>query len=101
VAGGMLSRIQKFIEVGDQKINENQVRFNKMPDIFNFTAQSEPVLSDDTDHTGDIECFENQYYQVEVEFSELLHSVVDHYATDTVRQAVVCQKTVIILQGHM
>jgi len=35
VARGMLSRIQNFIEVGDQKINEIQVRFNKLVDIFN------------------------------------------------------------------
>jgi len=34
-------------------------------------------LSDDTDHTGDRELFENQYYQVEAKFSELLHPVMD------------------------
>jgi len=79
IARGMLSCIQNFIEVGDQKINEIQVRFNKLPDIFNRydVAQSELELSDDTDHTGDRELFENQYYQVEAKFSELLHPVVD------------------------
>jgi len=48
----MLSHIQNFIEAGDQNINEIQVRFNKLPDIFNRydTAQSELELSDDTDH---------------------------------------------------
>jgi len=35
VERGMLSRIQKFIEICDQKINEIQVRFNKLPNIFN------------------------------------------------------------------
>ena len=42
VARGMLSRIQNFIETGDQKTNEIQVRLNKLPDIFNRydTAQS-------------------------------------------------------------
>jgi hypothetical protein len=30
-----------------------------------------------TDHTGDRELFENQYYQVEAKFNELLHPVVD------------------------
>jgi len=40
---GILSRIQNFIEVGDQKMNEIQVRFNKLPHIFNRydIAQSE------------------------------------------------------------
>ena len=43
VARGMLSRIQNFMETGDQKIHEFQVRFNKLPDIFTRydTAQSE------------------------------------------------------------
>jgi len=42
VAREMLSRIQNFNEVGDHKINEIQMRFNKLPDIFNRydTAQS-------------------------------------------------------------
>jgi hypothetical protein len=35
VARGMLSRIQTFIEVGDQKLNNIQVRLKKLPDIFN------------------------------------------------------------------
>jgi len=63
----MLSRMQDFIEVGDHKINEIQVMFNKLPDIFKRydTAQSELELSDDTDHSGDRELFETQYYQVE------------------------------------
>jgi len=79
VARGMLTRIQTFIDTGDQKINDIQVRFNKLPDIFSRydTAQSELELSDDVDHSGDREQFENQYYQVEAKFNELLHPVVD------------------------
>ena len=79
VARGMLSRIQNFIEAGDQKINDIQVRCNKLPDIFNRYdgAQSELELSDDTDHTGDRELFENQYYQVEAKCNELLHPLMD------------------------
>ena len=79
VARGMLSRIQNFIEVGVNKINEIQVRFNKFPDIYNRydTAQSELELSDDTDHSGDRELFQTQYYQVEAKFSELLHPVIE------------------------
>jgi hypothetical protein len=75
----MLSRIQNFIEAGDQKLNDIQVRSNKLPDIFNRydTAQSKLELSDDTDHSGDRELFENQYYQVEAKLSELLRPVVE------------------------
>ena len=69
----MLSRIQNFIEAGDQKINDIRVRCNKLPDIYNRydIAQSELELSDDTDHTGDRELLENQYYQVEANFNEI------------------------------
>jgi hypothetical protein len=79
VARGMLTRIQHYIEAGEHKINEIQVRFDKLSDIFNRydTAQSELELSDDTDHSGDRELFENQYYEVEARFHELLHPVVD------------------------
>jgi len=79
VARGMLSRIQNFIEAGNQKINDFQVRCNKLLDIFNRydIAQSELELSDNRDHTGDRELFENQYFQVEAKLNELLHPVMD------------------------
>jgi len=79
VARGMLTRIQAFIDTGDQKIIDIQVRFNKLSDIFcrYDTAQSELELSDDVDHSDDREQFEIQYYQVEARFNELLHPVVD------------------------
>ena len=79
VARGMLTRLQNFIDTGDQKLNDIQVRFNKLPDIFcrYDTAQSELELSDDVDHSDDREQFEIQYYQVEAKFNELLHPVVD------------------------
>jgi len=66
VARGMLTRIQHFIEAGKHKINEIQIRFDKLSDIFNRydTAQSELELSDDTDRSGDRELFEKQYYHV-------------------------------------
>jgi len=71
VARGMLSRNQNFIEAGDQQINDIQVRCNKLPDIFNRydIAQCELELSDDSDHTGDRELFENQYYQFQAKFN--------------------------------
>ena len=34
VAKASLTRLQSFIEAGDQKINDIQVRFNILPDIF-------------------------------------------------------------------
>jgi len=45
-----LSRIQNFIEAGDQKVKDIQVSFKKMTDIFNRydIAQRELELLDDT-----------------------------------------------------
>jgi hypothetical protein len=79
IARGMLTRIQNYIEAGDNKLNEPQVRFNKLSDIFNRydTAQSELEISDNTDHTSDRELFENQYFQFEARFTELLHPVIE------------------------
>jgi hypothetical protein len=79
VARGMLSRIQKFMDTGECKINDLQVRFNKLPDIFNRydVAQSELELSDDMEQFNDREMFGMQYYQVEARFNELLHPVVE------------------------
>jgi hypothetical protein len=55
VPRGRLSHIRNIIEAGDHKINEIQVRFSKLSDIFNRydIAQNELALSDDTDHSGD------------------------------------------------
>jgi len=102
VARGMLSRIQNFIEAGDQKLNDIQVRCNKLPGIFNRydIAQSELELSDDTDHTGDRELFESQYYQVEAKFSEFLHPVMDPPSRCS-SQGAACQVTEITLFCHI
>jgi hypothetical protein len=79
VAKGMLTRIQNFIETGDRKLNEIQMRFDELQRIFNRfdTAQSELELSDDTDYVSDREVFETQYFQVKAKLNELLHPVVD------------------------
>jgi len=71
--------MQTFIESGDRKVNEIQVRSDDLQVIFNRygTAQNELELSDDTDHFGDRELFENQYYEVKANFNELLQPVVD------------------------
>jgi hypothetical protein len=60
----MLALIQTFIKAGDKKLNEIQVRLNKLPDIFNIydMSQSELEISDDAHHSGDRELFENLYY---------------------------------------
>jgi len=79
VAKDSLTLLQSFIEEGEQKLHEIQVRFNKLPDIFikYESAQDELECSDDTDHTSDWEDFENKYYKVEAKFNELLHPVVE------------------------
>jgi hypothetical protein len=55
------------------------VRVNKLADIFSRynIAQCELELSDDTDHSGDRELSENQYYQVHTKFNEILRPVLD------------------------
>ena len=55
------------------------MRFNKLPDIFNKyeSAQDELECLDEADCPLDREEFENQYYQVETKFNELLHPVID------------------------
>jgi hypothetical protein len=75
VAKASLTRMQTFIQTGDHKVNEIQVRFDDLPVIFNKfdIAQGELELSDDMDHFGDRELFENQYYQVKAKFNKLLH----------------------------
>jgi len=53
----MLTRTQNFIEAGDRKENEIQVRFDILSGILNRhgTTHNELKLSDDTDHYSDIE----------------------------------------------
>jgi len=58
----MLSRIQNIIKAGDQKINDIQVRCNKLPNIFidMILHKVELELTDDTDHKGYRVLFVNQ-----------------------------------------
>jgi len=79
VAKSALTRMQTFIETRDREVNEIQVRFDDLQGIFDRydTAQNELELSDDTDHFGDREIFENQYYEVKAKFSELLHPAIN------------------------
>ena len=55
VAKSSLTRMQTFIETGERKLNDIQVRFDELPNTFNKfeTAQTELELSDDSDHSID------------------------------------------------
>jgi len=41
------------------------------------TAQNELELSDDKNHFGDLDLFENLYFEFKSKFSELLHPLID------------------------
>jgi hypothetical protein len=79
VAKAALTRMQTFIETGDRKINDIQVRFEELPNIYNKfeLAQSELELFDEVDHSTDRQQFENEYFDVKARFNELLHPVVE------------------------
>ena len=74
VANPSLTRLQTFIDSGDDKVNKVQVRFDDLPGICNIydSAQNELELLDDTDHFADRELFEIQYCRVKEKFNELL-----------------------------
>ena len=61
------------------QVNEIKVRLDKLPSILNKFegAQDKLECLDDADYSLDREKFENQYYQVEAKFSELLHPVIE------------------------
>ena len=60
VAKASLTRMQSFIDTGERKLNDIQVRFDELPNIYNKfeTAQCELELSDDIDHSLDRQQFE-------------------------------------------
>jgi len=62
VSRGTLSHIENHIEAGDEKVNDIQVRFYELLDIFNKYdfAERELELSDDTYQTADRELFEKR-----------------------------------------
>jgi hypothetical protein len=55
IAKASLTRMQTFIETGDRKPNDMQVRFEELPNIYNKfeMAQSELELFDDADQSAD------------------------------------------------
>jgi hypothetical protein len=74
-----LTRMQTFIETGDRKVHDIQVRFEELPKIFDRfdRAQNDLELSDDTDHSSERETFEGQYFEVKAKFNERLHPEVE------------------------
>jgi len=70
--------MQTFIEAGDRKPNEIEVRFDELPSIFKKfeTAKNERDCSGDTDHSIDRQQFEYQYCYVKASFNEFLHFIV-------------------------
>ena len=78
VAKSPLTRMQSFIETGDRKLNDIQVRFDELPKNNKFqTTHSALELSDDTDYSLDRKQFEDHYFEVKAKFNELLHPVVE------------------------
>jgi len=71
----MLKHLQNFIETGERKLHDLQVRYEELPNILcKFeTAQNELEITDDVDYSLDRESFEQQYFQVKAKFIELLH----------------------------
>jgi len=66
VAKASMTRLQNFIELADHKINEIQVRFNKLSDIFNIygSPQEELECLDEAHYTLERGGFESHFYQV-------------------------------------
>jgi hypothetical protein len=79
VAKASLTRMKKFIEASDLKVNEIKVRLDKLPSILSKyeSTQDELECLDEADYSLDREEFETQYYLVEAKFNEILHPVVE------------------------
>jgi len=78
VTKASLTRLQNFLETGDLKFNENKFRLDDLPSILNKYefAQDELEGLEEADLSLDREEFENQYYQFEEKFNEILHPVM-------------------------
>jgi hypothetical protein len=70
--------MQSFVETGERKPNDMQVRFEELPNIYNKfeMAQSQLELFDDVDHSEDRQQFEDKCFAVKAKFNELLHPAV-------------------------
>jgi len=71
--------MQSFIDTGERKLYDIQVRFDELLNIYNKfeMAQCELELSDDTDYSLDRQQFEDHYFEVKAKFNELLRPVIE------------------------
>jgi DNA repair exonuclease SbcCD ATPase subunit len=78
VIKGELTCTQTYIEINETKVHELKVRRDKLADIWSKyeMVQQELEYYDDTDHSSDREQLENQYYNVQARFSELLQPTI-------------------------
>jgi hypothetical protein len=102
IAKASLTRIQTFIETGDLKFNDTQLRFDDLPIIFNKfgSAKSELELLDNTDHSSDRKLFETLYYQVKAKFNIILHPAIKNHGINITQRAV-SQNLGILHQDHI
>jgi hypothetical protein len=71
-----LTRIQNFIESGERKFNQLQIRYEELPTLKSqFEAAQIELESalEDTDQSADRELFEEQYYFVKEKLTELMY----------------------------
>jgi hypothetical protein len=75
VAKSSLTRLQNFIETGERKLHDLQIRYEELSNILSKfeTAQDKLETTDDGDYSLDRESFEQHHFQVKAKFIELLH----------------------------
>ena len=74
-AKASLTRLQKYIDSGERKVNQLQIRYDELPVIASKfeVAQSELETFDEQNHEADRAQFEEQYFDVKEKFMELLY----------------------------
>ena len=77
-AKASLTRIQKYIESGERKFNQLQIRYDELPVIVSEfkAAQSELETLDNQDYEGDRAQFEEQYFDVKEKFVEFCTQIM-------------------------
>jgi len=103
VAKSCLTRMQTFIETGDRKLNDIQVRFEELPNIFNKfeAAQSELELSDDTDHSVENNNLKNNILRLRQSSMNSYTPWLIHHFLGTALHAAACQGTTITPHNHL
>jgi hypothetical protein len=95
VIKGELTRTQTYMENNETKVHELKMRKDKLVDIWSKwgTVQQELECYDGTDHSSDRQQSENQYYNAQAKFSELLQPLVhqDQGLTQTMKVNIIVQ----------